>query len=362
MNDREYLKHWTPGGSQTRSKRDLFDEPVAIEWAGASIVKGTDGKKYLDWIAALASVGLGYGNGSVDGAVMAQIACGVTAPLPTLLEGEVAELLCSVLHWPQQVRWVKTGSESTAGAILIARAATGRRKIVSVGYHGWSPAHLPGPDLVTVPWGSWGFESAVDCETAAVLLEPFRDHVQATWNSELPEYIDTIRDRCKDVGALLIMDEVVTGFRWAIGGATEYLGLEPPDLACYGKAMANGYAVAAIVGKRDLMKYASEVSSTFGGEGVGLAAAKATIEIYRTEPVINRLWEVGRRLMKGVPELEGFPVHPHFPAEMDRAAVSNAAAKKGILAHPAGMNPMYCHTDADVDRTIEVFREILDAS
>jgi glutamate-1-semialdehyde 2,1-aminomutase len=364
MNDREYLDLWTPGGSQTRSKRSLFNLPHTIETAFGAKVCGNDGRTYLDWIAALASVGLGYGNLKVDAAVISQIKTGMTAPLPTRLEGEVAELLCGVLGWPQQVRWVKTGSEATDGAMLIARAATGRRKIVSIGYHGWHLAHLPGPDLINVPWGSWAFESAVNCETAAVLLEPFRDHVQATWNSELPEYIDTIRDRCKDVGALLIMDEVVTGFRWAIGGATEYLAIEAPDLACYGKAMANGYPVAAIVGKRDLMKYASEVSSTFGGEGVGLAAAKATIEIYRTEPVINRLWEVGRRLMRGVPELAGFPVHPHFPGEGEwgsSSAISQAAAKKGILAHPAGMNPMYCHTDADVDRTIEVFREILDA-
>jgi glutamate-1-semialdehyde 2,1-aminomutase len=361
MNDREYLKHWTPGGSQTRSKRDLFDEPHVIDLAYGSQVTG-GGRTYLDWIAALASVGLGYGHPSVDNAVIGQIKAGTTAPVPTRLEGEVAELLCGVLDWPQQVRWVKTGSEATDGAMIIARAATGRKKIVSISYHGWHLAHLPGPDLVTLPWGSYAFEGVITPEVAAVLVEPMRDYETASHLSGVDEWLMRISDRCKDVGALLIMDEVVTGFRWAIGGATEYYDLDSPDLACYGKAMANGYAVAAIVGKRDLMKYASEVSSTFGGEGVGLAAAKATIEIYRTEPVINRLWEVGRRLMKGVPELEGFPVHPHFPAEMDRAAVSNAAAKKGILAHPAGMNPMYCHTDADVDRTIEVFREILDAS
>jgi glutamate-1-semialdehyde aminotransferase len=365
MNDREYLKHWTPGGSQTRSKRDLFDEPHTTVVACGSKVYSADDRAYIDWIAALASVGLGYNHGVVDTAVVDRIRrYGSTSPLPTRLEGEVAELLCGVLDWPQQVRWVKTGSEATNGAMLIARTATGRRKIVSLGYHGWTSGHLPGPELVTVPWGSWAFADAITHDTAGVLLEPFRDHQTVKHNGDLSEWVERIQDRCKDVGALLIMDEVVTGFRWAVGGATEYLAIEAPDLACYGKAMANGYPIAAIVGKRDLMKYASEVSSTFGGEGVGLAAAKATIEIYKSEPVINRLWEVGRRLMKGVPELEGFPVHPHFRGEGEwgsSSAVSQAAAKKGILAHPAGMNPMYCHTDADVDRTIEVFREILDA-
>jgi glutamate-1-semialdehyde aminotransferase len=363
MNDREYLRHWTPGGSQTRSKRELFDAPHTIMSAYLAHVEGDDGLEYLDWIAALASVGLGYGYDKVDNAVKDQINTGVTAPLPTRLEGEVAELLCSVLEWPQQVRWVKTGSEATDGAMLIARAATGRRKIVSIGYHGWHNCHLPSDDLITIPMGSWGALGAIDWSVAAVLLEPMRDSDMCD-GTPVEAYIRRVRDHCRAMGALLIMDEVVTGFRWAIGGATEYYELDPPDLACYGKAMANGYPVAAIVGKRDLMKYASEVSSTFGGEGVGLAAAKATIEIYRTEPVINRLWEVGRRLMRGVPELAGFPVHPHFPGEGEwgsSSAISQAAAKKGILAHPAGMNPMYCHTDADVDRTIEVFREILDA-
>jgi glutamate-1-semialdehyde 2,1-aminomutase len=362
MNDREYLDIWTPGGSQTRSKRSLFNLPHTIKRAFGSSVLGNDDRVYLDWIAALASVGLGYGNLQVDTAVTRQISDGVTAPLPTRLEGEVAEALCGVLEWPQQVRWVKTGSEATDGAMLIARAATGRRKIVSIGYHGWHNCHLPSADLVTVPWGSWAYGDAVDCETAAVLLEPFRDYETVMENGCVDEWITDIQQRCRNVGALLIMDEVVTGFRWAIGGATEYYSLTPPDLACYGKAMANGYPIAAIVGKRDLMKYASEVSSTFGGEGVGLAAAKATIEIYRTEPVIERLWAVGERLMKGVPELRGYPVHPHFSADIDRNAISQAAAKKGILAHPAGLNPMYCHSDEDVDRTIEVFREILDAS
>jgi glutamate-1-semialdehyde 2,1-aminomutase len=362
MNDREYLRHWTPGGSQTRSKRELFDAPHTIMSAYLAHVEGDDGLEYLDWIAALASVGLGYGYDKVDNAVKDQINTGVTAPLPTRLEGEVAELLCSVLEWPQQVRWVKTGSEATDGAMLIARAATGRRKIVSIGYHGWHNCHLPSADLVTVPWGSWAVMDALDHEIAAVLLEPMRDYDKTMHNGSLDDWIDNIARRCRDVGALLIMDEVVTGFRWAIGGATEFLELAPPDLACYGKAMANGYPIASIVGKRDLMKYASEVSSTFGGEGVGLAAAKATIQIYRDEPVVKRLWEVGERLMTGVPELRGYPVHPHFSSDMDRNAVSQAAAKKGILIHPAGMNSMYAHTDADVDRTIEVLREILDAS
>ncbi len=339
-----YLAKWTPGGSQTRSKRGL-PKPQG---------------EYIDWIAALASVGLGYHNYEVHDAVVDHIEVyGVASPIPTRLEAEVAELLCTVLKWPEQVRWVKTGSEATDGAMLIARAATGRRKIVSIGYHGWHLAHLPGPDLVNVPWESDVFWHEIDCRTAAVLLEPMRD-------KEPPaDYLMYIRQRCEETGALLIMDEVVTGFRWAIGGATEYYHLPPPDLACYGKAMANGYAIAGIVGKRELMKYASEVSSTFGGEGVGLAAARATIKIYQREPVIERLWKTGETLMDSVPELEGYPVHPHFPGEGkwgETTDLSRKAAQKGVLFHPSGLNPMYEHTGEDINQTVDVLRELLDAS
>src|SRR5690349_14772031 len=175
MSPRDYLKQWTPGGSQTRSKRDLFSVPESVDYAfGARVQEGE--RVYTDWIAGLASVGLGYSNPKVDSAVIEQISrSGVTFPLPTRLEGEVAELLCDTLKWPEQVRWVKTGSEATDGAMLIARAATGKRKVISVGYHGWHAAHLPGPDLIALPISSDRVFDEIDGETAAVLLEPMRD-------------------------------------------------------------------------------------------------------------------------------------------------------------------------------------------
>jgi glutamate-1-semialdehyde 2,1-aminomutase len=354
MNPRDYLKQWTPGGSQNRSKRDLYSYPETVKYAnGARVwIDNADIKDpgYIDWIAGLAAVGLGYQHNAVDRAVHEQIAKGVTFPLPTRLEGEVAELLCDTLKWPEQVRWVKTGSEATDGAMLIARAQTGRRKIVSVGYHGWHAAHLPGPDLVALPIHSEAVFDEIDGNTAAVLLEPMRDEEVGS------SYIETVQAFCRDVGALLIMDEIVTGFRWAIGGASEYFGITP-DLACYGKALANGYPIAAIVGPRRTLQHATGVSSTFGGECLGLAAARATIQVYRSEPVIETLWKRGEQLMKGVPELVGYPVHPHFPGEgqweSERSARSQRAAERGHLVHPAGINPMYAHTEEDVKGLID---------
>jgi glutamate-1-semialdehyde aminotransferase len=327
----------------------LFTQPEVVDYAtGARVFSGE--RCYVDWIAGLASVGLGYQHPDVDEAVTRQIRRGVTHPLPTRLEGEVAELLCDTLTWPEQVRWVKTGSEATDGAMLIARQATGRRKIVSVGYHGWHLAHLPGPEHVCLPIGSESVFGEIDGDTAGVLVEPMRDQiVDAT-------YLEGIQDCCRDTGALFILDEIVTGFRWEIGGASEYFGITP-DLACYGKAMANGYPIAAIVGPRRLMSHATGVSSTFGGECIGLAAARATIQVYRSEPVIDTLWARGEQLMKGVPDLEGYSVHPHFPGEgkweSERSARSQRAAERGHLVHPAGINPMYAHTEADVASLIQ---------
>lgn len=366
------LSDRTPGAAQTRSKQhhvfggDPFPQ-TAYKAKGAyvwSIKNSSQIQCYIDWMAALASVGLGYNNDYVEEAVTKQRYYSAALPLPSELEYEVADLLCQALKWPQQVRFVKTGSEATAAAMMIARRATGRKKIISIGYHGWHECHLPSADLVDVPWG-YG-SGSVDYQTAAILVEPMRDHQDTPNRISAEMYLLRLQQIAKEYGALFIMDEMVTGFRWAIGGASEYFGITP-DLATYGKAMANGYALAAVVGSRKLMKHALDVSSTFGGEGVGLAAAKATIEVYQRELVIERLWAVGKKLQKGVPQLQGWPVHPHFTGAggwTDSDSViplTQYAAQQGVLMHPSGMNPMYAHTDEQVARTIEVLQQALAA-
>ncbi len=339
----EYMNRWTVGGSQTRSKHGLFPNPITVARARNSHVWDEEGREFIDWISGLCAITLGYGHPEVDESVVRQIRdSGVTFPLPTRLEAEIAEMLCAALGWPETVRWVKTGSEATAAAILVARAATGRRKIVSVAYHGWHPSHVPGPDLVQLPWQSSATAEHITAETAAVLVEVLRNgspedqDATAAWLGEL-------RARCRAVGALFIMDEIVTGFRWAVGGATEYLGLEPPDLACFGKGMANGYALGALVGPARLMQHAVGVSSTFGGEAVGLAAAQAVLGIYRREPVIKRLWATGEALMAASPiPMAGYAVHPRLAA--NGPVLARQAAARGVLLIPTGLNPTAAHT------------------
>ena len=363
---RERAKRVTPGGAQTRSKRDLYPDPVAVAWAEGSKA-GDCTRTYVDWISGLCAVGLGHRHPAVDAAVIAQIReWGVCMPLPTCLEVKVAEELMEAVKYGEMVRWVKTGSEATGGAMLIARRATGHRLILSVGYHGWHPAHLKGEGIQLIPWGDFHtLERALaGSYVAGVLMEPMRDSAPPTG------YLESVQALCRKHGALFIMDEVVTGFRWRVGGATELFGLDP-DIACFGKAMANGYACAAIVGKRNVMEHAEGVSSTFGGECVGLAATQATIRVYRSEPVIQTLWDTGRLLMSEMARIDhpmvGYPVHPRFRSDetvddtwltipSDIRDLSHRAASRGILFHPSGLNPTYAHTAEDVAKTVEAVK------
>lgn len=155
--------------------------------------------------------------------------------------------------------------------------------------------------------------------------------------------------RAHDYGTLVIMDEIVTGFRYALGGATEMFDLKP-DLACYGKAMSNGYPIAAVVGPRRLMQHALDISSTYGGWPPALVAVRETLHTYTTEPVIKTLWQRGERLLKktkGV--LTGYPVHPVFTDKVDALTLVRKAAAEGHLIHPAGFNIMFAHSEQDVD-------------
>jgi glutamate-1-semialdehyde 2,1-aminomutase len=354
---------WTPGGAQTRSKQHQAfggsPAPATAVWAtGVRVHAGC--RTYTDWTASLASVGLGYAYPPVEAAVREAIYQGGPAlPLPHAIEEEYAEQLCRALGWPEQARFVKSGSEATAAAMMIARRKTGRHKVVSIGYHGWHGCHLPSPELVDIPWGSFAAYDVIDETVAAVIVEPMR-------NSAPPrKYLDDLLQAAHDYGALFIMDEMVTGFRWAIGGATEYFQLEPPDLACFGKAMANGYPLAALVGKRGIMQHATDVSSTHGGDVVALSAARATLKVYQKRDVIGRMNDLGRELLDAVPDiLTGYPVHPVFRVAEGGSWLDSTAAvdytrralAAGHLVHPAGINIMLAHTREDVQSLARALR------
>jgi glutamate-1-semialdehyde aminotransferase len=314
----------TPLASQTRSKapgrvgpRDMrAGFPLFSEYGEGPYLIDVEGKRYLDFAGANAAVPLGYTCPEVRNAVRAAVASGPLHSLPSQLEVEVSELLCATID-ADRVRWVKTGSEAVSAAVKMARAATGA-SMVLVGehsYHGWhdwtyarftegvQPGHacLPngvpsvlGPTIRTFSYGEPGaLSGAISAahaygRVAAIVIEPHR------FMTEQKGWLEQARDAANRIGAVLIFDEMVYGFRWAKAGASQYYGVQP-DLACYGKALGNGFPVACVAGKASIIDRTAEyVSGTYGGDRVGLAAALAVLRIHEREDVIGRLWTNGR--------------------------------------------------------------------
>ena len=375
-----------PGASQTLSKgANMFVEgayPAFLQRGQGCRVWDVDGGEYIDYVLGLASITLGYAYPAVTEAVARQLAEGSIFSLPHPLEVEVAERLIEVIPCAEWARFLKTGSEANAAAIRVARAATGRDVIVYCGYHGWADwyaittprskgipkdfAHFIAPfNYNDVP----SLERALDehyGKVAAVIMEA------VLLDAPAAGFLELVKKLAHEHGALLIFDEIVTGFRWATGGAQEHFGVVP-DLATFGKGMANGLPLAALVGRADFARQFEDVfvSSTFGGDTLALAAARATIDEYRQQPVIAHLWAAGRRFQEGfrravsrtgVPaECIGFPVHPkivfrHAREETNRLLMSlflQETGRRGVIFHFAGFNISFSHSDADVDQSLE---------
>lgn len=370
----------TPNASQTRSKapgevgpRDTRTAyPLFAAQGFGAMLLAADGREYLDCFGANAAIPLGYNYGPVTSAVYAALVEGSLLSLPSVREGEVSETflrLCA--PWAGQVRWVKSGSEALSAAVRLARIATGRDEIVVMdsSYHGWHDwtyarhtAEHPfaisdvlangvpkalAPTLKVVPYGSMDF-SYVTSRTAAVVVEPHR------WQATDPAWFRALRHATRQHGALMVMDEMVYGLRWALGGSIEYHrwhggDVPPPDLACFGKALGNGVPVACVCGRTDVMVAAGPyVSGTHGGETLGLAAAGAVLATYEDQHIIDRLWENGLRTWTAFSEtphppaarLEGTAVHWRLTLPdadwLDRALAWLARA--GLLVHRASNN------------------------
>lgn len=383
------LRTVTPGGAQTLSKRaERFTEgsyPVALTHGSGPYVYDVDGNKYLDMICGLASMTLGYPLNDNAAAKVTMAAVkqlldrGVSFSLATELEAEVAEKICAMIPCAEQVRFVKTGSEATEAAIRIARKATGRDLILTVGsgYHSWhswfqaiKPEHPGIPAEYASLVRTFAYNDLGDLANqfavcagavAAVILEPCHYEIPA------PGFLEGLRELCTQHGIVLIFDEMVTGFRWANGGAQEYFGVMP-DLATFGKACANGFPLAFICGKQDLMQHADVVSGTFGGECLSLAACSAVMDIYQSEPIIQTLWDRGQQFQIGVNSAiakldlpavcDGFNVKPRIrftnplTPERQNLAMSLFAqelAAHGVLWHPAGGNISAAMTEEDIE-------------
>lgn len=365
----------TPGGTQTMSKYpSRFPEgayPAYLQWGEGAQVWDVDDNRYVDYICALGAVSLGYDNPQITNAVREQ----APYPLSSLgspLEEEVASMLVDLIPCAEQVRFVKTGSEACSAAVRIARRATNRNYVLVVGYHGWhdwvqvtSPEHPGIPDnaggewVIRIPYNDL---DAVDYQldsgdVAAVMLEP------TLITPPHDGYLQGVKDLCEQYGALCIFDEMVCGSRWSVTGGSGYFGVQP-HMAVYGKALANGFPLACVVGPRKVMKYADVISGTFGGECVSLAAAKEALPQH-TESV-HLQWQRGHELFRLMDDLNiphsGYAVHPRVDYQGKKMALFlQETARRGVLFHPGGFNISAALTDEDMRTTWEALKGAVEA-
>ncbi len=306
-----------------------------------------DGNEYIDYVMGLLPVILGHCDPDVDAAIVRQLEHGISFSLATKLEAELAERLVELIPCAQMVRFGKNGSDATTAAIRLARAHTGRDRIAICGYHGWhdwyigtTTRHRGVPPAVRALAATFPFNDADALEQllaadpdgfAAVILEP--DGLV----SPAPGFLARLRALTQRYGTVLIFDEIITGFRQALGGAQAVHGVTP-DLACFGKAMANGMPISAIVGQRPIMMLMEEVfcSATFAGEALSLAAATATLDKLDREQVPQRLARLGARLIAKLNQsltAHGLDNRVHFAGNdwWPRISVSESADAPHLL-------------------------------
>lgn len=306
-----------PLATQTFSKAAtnfvLGASPLFLDRGKGCEVWDVDGNSYIDYILGLMPVILGYCDEEVDRAIIEQLDRGISFSLATELEAEVAERLVKLIPSAEMVRFGKNGSDATSAAVRLARAITGRDLIAVCGYHGWhdwyigtTTRDLGVPKSVKELTRTFCFNDAGSLEElltrepgkfAAIVLEP------AGAVEPKDAFLNDVRDLADKHGALLVFDEIISGFRASLGGAQAVYGVTP-DLSCFGKAMANGMPISAIVGAKDHMKVMEKIffSATFGGEALSLAAAGATIDKVVRLNLPTRLEALGKRLKTSVVE------------------------------------------------------------
>lgn len=311
---RSRLEKYIAQGCLTNSKHpSCFVDgvyPTGVRGGLACFLEGTDGRQYFDTICGLGAVSVGYRNVYIDKPILKHIMDkGVSFSLPTLAEIEAAEiLLTEFLPQYDAVKWLKTGAEATSAAVRIARAATGRKHVIQVGYHGHHDQWI---STKKDPIGLSDIHHMVECHDirsaitrlglgiesfAAVIVEPIMlEHSDA--NTKLLRELKTL---CQKLGVLLIFDEIVCGMRIPECFISSEIG---PDLICVGKGIANGWPVSGVVGKKDLMHDIPYfVSSTFGGEAVSLVAAKETMTFFRKNDFKN-VYEKANETMQWINDL-----------------------------------------------------------
>ena len=383
-----------PLGSQTFSKSitqyPLGVSPFFIKSARGCYVWDADGNKYIDFVNSLAAVTLGYQDPDVNAAVISQLHRGSIFTLPNKLEIEVAELFCEMVPGAEMVRYGKNGSDVTTGAIRLARAFTGREHIAICGYHGWHDWYIGTTTMnLGVPECAQSLSHCFkynDIDSLKEIYDQFPGKIAAVIMEPvgpvepIPGFLESVQKMCTANGSLLIFDETVTGFRIANGGAQEYFKITP-DLATYGKGVANGFPLSVLAGRKEIMKYIEKIffSFTFGGEALSLAASKAALSKIKNSPVIKTLWERGGQLKNGIirklNELElnntinisgldcwtflTFKATSVYDEWQIKSLFLQEIFSRGVLS--IGTHNMnYCHSEADIKYVLGVYESVFE--
>jgi len=360
--------------------------PKYLKRGKSAHVWDVDGNEYIDYMAGIGPISLGYAYDKVDQAIIEQLRDGITFSMMHELEVRLAELIHEIIPNAESIRISKTGADVCSAAVRVARAFTGRDKVLCCGYHGWHDWYIGTTSRdqgiprevkdLTTPFeynNLDSFKALLDEDVACVIMEPF------IFDAPKDHFLHAVAALCKENGTLLIFDEMWTGFRIALGGAQEYFGITP-DLAVYSKACANGMPIALLTGRRDVMERFEEdvfFFTTFGGEALSMAAAIATIEEIREKNVPAYLAEKGRQLKEGYNGIArewGMDAYTNCSGYDCRTIVTfNASAgnplelkslmqqelfKRGIL-WGGFHNVMFSHTDEDVAYTLQAYRDVL---
>ena len=378
-----------PAGTQTLAKGPTqFSNGVAPKYlkrGNGARVWDIDGNEFLDYNSGIGPIILGYCHPAVDSAIRRQLEDGITFSLMHPLEVDLAELMRDCVPNAESVRFSKTGCDVTSAAVRLARAYTGRERVLCCGYHGWHDWYISVTDRnagvpasvgeLTHTFNYNDIDSviqAIDDETACVILEPF------VFERENGSFLSGLREVCDFHGTLLVFDEMWTGFRCALGGAQAYFGVRA-DLCLFSKAMANGMPISAITGRSDVMSlFEKDVFffTTFGGETLSLAASIACIEFIRDHDVTGHIARLGQELLDGLNGLieyhnlacvsvSGYPFRTIMnfsasagnPLEM-KTLLQQELIQRGILW--AGThNLCFSHTQEDVRYTLGAFSDSL---
>lgn len=385
-----------PGGAHTYAKGDdQFPEhmaPYLVRGSGCH-VWDVDGNEFIEFGCGLRSVALGHAHPAVVEAAADQMRLGNNFVRPSPLELDAAEELLSVVPGAEMVKFGKNGSDVASAALRLSRAYTGRDRVAICGDHpffsvddwfiGTTPMNAGIPACITELTVKFKYNDLASLqelfdryprEIACVFMEPEKE------TPPRQGFLDEVKELCAQNGAILVFDEMICGFRWHLSGGQGFHGVIP-DLSVFGKALGNGFSVSALAGRREIMRLGGYehdrdrvflLSLTHGAELAGLAAAAEVMRIYQREPVIETLWRQGARLAAGVEaKVRDLGLEGHFgllgrpcclvyftrdeqknPSQPFRTLFLQETIKRGVLA--PSLIVTYSHSDADIDRTVEV--------